>query len=250
MHLPEWSARDLGTDGGVWAGVCGWCSWACECGNAPYNAVKSSADEPLVLHFLPPTLSPFTPIRCPWWSSSSPDTPSRFPTPTRLGRRSSIIDFWGHALKLSCRLKMAGKMLNCWWEDRSSGTMEVAGAADAVPSDPALLPMPLKSNLRLLPYTPKQFIQNGSQRNCPKVITKPRTKSSLHTSCKWELSLVCKPTDGFSWMCWLCLSFSNGLWHHFCSIITRNYSRWPSSVKFSDWFVDEDTLKMADYLKT
>lgn len=141
---------DLVADGGVCAGVWPWWSW--ECGRPPYMALKSSADEPLVLlHFLPELLSTLLlePVRWPWWSSRRPPTPRRFPTPTKFGLSSSIMAFdWGQALKFSCLLKMAGNMLNCWWE-RSSEEVGTEGAGDD-PRAPRQDDTPLKSNLMLV----------------------------------------------------------------------------------------------------
>lgn len=121
-------------------------------------AVKSSAEEPLVLHFLGAPLSPFELlIKCPWCSSSKPETPNKFPTPTKFGRRSSIMLFCGQALKFSCRLKMAGKMLNCWCETSSvDEDVDVATGADGeLPSAPRQDETPLKSTAK--PWQTFQF---------------------------------------------------------------------------------------------
>lgn len=136
--------------GGVWAGVWPWCPVS-PCWRPPYNAVKSSAEEPLVLHFLPVLSAPDPPIGWIWCSSRSPETPRRFPTPTRFGRSSSIICFWlGQGLeKFSCLLKIAGKMLNCW------------GISSVPPGELTLAPRhvgtPLKSNLGLV-VPPKKVL--------------------------------------------------------------------------------------------
>lgn len=86
---------------------------------------------------------------CRWWSSISPDTPNS--PPTRFGLSSSmILEFCPQPfpLKFNWRLKIAGKMLNCWGSP-SVGSWGSGGAAapPAPPAPPATQGTPLKSNV-------------------------------------------------------------------------------------------------------
>lgn len=79
---------------------------------------------------------------CKWCSSMSPDTPKR--PPTKFGLSSSIIlEFCPQPLllKLSWRLKMAGKMLNCWGSPRGGSW------SGPPPPAPPRHGTPLKSNV-------------------------------------------------------------------------------------------------------
>lgn len=89
----------------------------------PYSPPNSSAEElDALLHFRPLSgvylLSPPDGkyFASAWCSSRRPGTPKR--PPTKFGRNSSmILEPWPQPLpplKLSCRLKNAGNMLNCW----------------------------------------------------------------------------------------------------------------------------------------
>lgn len=98
-----------------------------------YNPPNSSAeDDDALLHLRPLSgVYLLSPPDCrylfsTWCSSNSPGTPSS--PPTRFGRSSSMIfDPWPQPpppVKLSWRLKNAGKMLNCW----GSGKADRGGA--------------------------------------------------------------------------------------------------------------------------
>lgn len=127
LNVPEWSCKErLSGAGGVAA-----CS-------PLYNPPNSSADEEDALLHLRPLSGVYlvSPVdgrnlASLWCSSSKPGTPSK--PPTRFGRSSSMIfEPWPQPpppVKLSWRLKKAGKMLNCC----GSGSADSGGAGGSAP---------------------------------------------------------------------------------------------------------------------
>lgn len=133
-YIPVLSCKDRLSGGAGGVAAC----------SPPYSPPNSSADDDdALLHLRPLSgvylLSP--PVgrnlaSC-WCSSKSPGTPSN--PPTRFGRNSSIIlEPWLHPpppLKLSWRLKKAGKMLNCC----GSGSAASGAGGSEAPAHAALL---------------------------------------------------------------------------------------------------------------